>query len=274
MSIKYIRIASDTHLEQFYGRNVASLVVDILPTDNRDSESVLVLAGDISSKPNQLVEFIHGVESRFARVVYVNGNHEPYRQDIKIWEKNTRDLMELHLKNTSYALNEVKCEQIDGVRFIFSTMWADGGRDSTEMDLVECSLNDFRVIAKDGTIFTVADMQSMHRSMRADIETFLKDTSSGMKNVVVTHHMPSYRLCHPRFGDYINGGVAANCDAILSSDYAPALWINGHTHDRISTKLWNTRIECNPSGYRGEYNNGYSSTGPVFIDISTLEVHV
>lgn len=253
MIAKYIRVASDLHLEQYYGADIDKIVEACLAPDDRDSASILVLAGDISSKPDQLVSFISKVEPRFRHVVYVPGNHEYYRHDITTWVSETRALFEAHTDRTSYALgDEVLCHNIDNVRFIFTTMWTAGGEDLAEMGAVGAALNDFRIIALNGERFTVPKMSYMHKKMKATVDTFLK-SNPDVVNVVVTHHMPSYRLCHPRFGNTINGGFAFNGDAILAADYAPDIWIHGHTHDTIDTQLFNTRIVCNPRGYAKEF---------------------
>lgn len=273
MSTKYIRVSSDLHLEQYYGMDVAAVEIDVLPKDERDIASILVLAGDISSKPDQLVQFIAQVEKRFRYVLYVPGNHEYYRNEITTWEPTVERMISDNSDKTSAAIGKIMCLQIDGIRFIFGTLWADGGATLHDQAMVGRYLNDFRIITLNGKKFTVSDMQVIHKQMKGDIERFLQQDTSGLKNIVITHHMPSYRLCHPRFGGDANGGFASNCDAILASDYAPAIWIHGHTHDTIDTQLYNTRIVCNPRGYhhefRGDATHEFNSykVEPKFIEL-------
>lgn len=253
MTAKYIRVASDLHLEQYHGSDISQLEDVCLEPDDRDSESILVLAGDISSKPDQLIAFIELIESRFRYVIYVPGNHEYYRHEMSKWIPETRKLFEDRTDRVSYALGEdVVCHAVDGVRFIFTTMWTAGGEDLAEMGAVGQALNDFRIITLNGERFTVPKMSYIHKKMKAKVEQFLQSDPDAF-NVVVTHHMPSYRLCHPRFGNTINGGFAFNGDAILAADYAPKIWIHGHTHDTVDKQLFNTRIVCNPRGYHREF---------------------
>lgn len=273
MSTKYIRVSSDLHLEQYYGMDVAALEISVLPKDDRDAESILVLAGDVSSKPDQLVQFIAQVEKRFRYVIYVPGNHEYYRWEMTTWEPTVELMLSSNSDKTSYAIGKVLCQQIEGVRFIFGTLWSDGGSSLHDQAMVGRYLNDFRIIMLNGKRFTVPDMVYLHKKMKSDIEQFLIEDKTNMKNIVVTHHMPSYRLCHPRFGGEANGGFASNCDSILASDHAPDIWIHGHTHDTIDTQLYNTRIVCNPRGYHHEFDkdaahefNSYKVT-PKFIEL-------
>lgn len=270
MDPKYLRIASDLHLEALYGRDYASLAVDFLPHDDRDKESFLVLAGDISSRFDQLVGFLKVVAPRFLKVIYVSGNHEYYRSEFKTWNETVKALM-VEIPEITAALDTIEQLIIPDYRFIYGTLWADGGSTPYDNMMVDRGLNDFRLIRNGQERFTVHDMIKLHREQKAKIDTLLKEPFDG-KSIVITHHMPSYRLCHPRFGAEINGGFAANCDDILAYDHAPALWIHGHTHDSGDGVLWKTRIVCNPAGYRGEYRTSFNwyFDAPKFIELGAL----
>lgn len=270
---KHIRVVSDLHLEAYRGRDISTLVIDFLPADERDADSVLVLAGDVSADPNQLVGFIREVESRFIRVIYVSGNHEYYRHDMDAWNATLEDRFVESLSNTTWSTSVVGYFELDDVRFIFGTLWADGGKTLEEQARVGYGLNDFRVIRKGLRIFNVRDMQDIHREQKASIDRVLKDPFDGV-SVVVSHHLPTYRLCHPRFGTEINGGFASNCEDILAYDHAPALWIFGHTHDSHDDRMWKTRLVSNPFGYPREFgaDSEYNTfkQGPKFIDVQDL----
>lgn len=270
MSTKYLRVASDLHLEQFYGQDLFKVEELTLPRHENDAESILVLAGDISSKPDQLCLFLKLIEERFRHVIYVPGNHEYYHHDMSLWNGHMECMTE-HFERVTAAHGEVKCVIVDGIRFIMGTLWADGGQTAYDAMNVSKGLWDFRIIQNDGYAFDVSDMVKLHNTMKNDIVRFL-GAKSHSPTIVVTHHMPSHRLCHPRFGGEINGGFASNCDAILASDNAPDLWVHGHTHDTIDMQLFNTRIVCNPRGYRGEVNAScHNSYSPMFVDVADVK---
>lgn len=263
--LKYLRVSSDLHLEAFRGRDPESLAIDFLPKDDRDKESMLVLAGDISSVPDQLVAFLRVCLSRFEKVLFIPGNHELYHHDYFAWNAEMADRLEKYCPGLIYALDNVGYyDALPGVRFIFGTMWGDGGPTLADQGQVGYFLNDFRLISYGTTDrgtaklrFTVDKMKEIFKTQKATIEEYLKSSFSG-KTVVVTHHMPSRRLVSKRFwpndgSDGANGGFVGDCDNILAYDHAPNLWIHGHTHDTIDTELWKTRIVCNPAGYRGEW---------------------
>lgn len=266
-----IRVASDLHLEAFSFMALPLVVEKFLPIDERDAESVLVLAGDICSQPDFLLDFLEAVETRFKKVIYVPGNHEPYKHDFhelngifQSWDqvlKNT--LHPFHDGTDGYAKFEV-----DDVEFLITTMWADGGKTAEEKFKVGRCLNDFKLIKVGEELFSVQFMEELHTKYRA---LLLKDlsTPSDLKRVVVTHHMPSTYLCHPRFGNEINGGFASDLDDMFMADIKPDLWIFGHTHDTIDKMFQGVHVVCNPAGYRGEWNTEFNQyhSGPKFVEV-------
>jgi len=277
---KYLRIASDLHLEAFAQRNPDTLFLDFLPKDERDSESILVLAGDISSVPTQLAFFLRACLERFPHVVFVPGNHEYYRHNFDAWNRKMKDELPLLRQEgrgfLHFATQGIEVTDIQSVRFIFGTMWADGGHSLADQGQVGWYLNDFRVIHRDGhgdlsyrpvpRRFTVSDMIAEFKSAKARIDELLKQPYDG-KTVVVTHHLPSRRLVSARFwpkdgSDGANGGFVGDCESILAYDHAPDIWVHGHTHDTIDTTLWKTRVVCNPAGYRGEWTSQFNSYMP------------
>ena len=268
-----IRVASDLHLEAFAGRDTETLMVDFLPADPRDTESILVLAGDISSKKEQLLEFLVSCCKRFSKVIFVAGNHEFYKHNYTLYCKKMKEEILKYsvpgeaFENLIFSFDEVICKEFQEqkLRFIIAPLWADGGPKLLDQAVVGHFLNDFRVIKIEVPtdkhhipyrMFRVGDMMAIHKEQKAGIRGYLEIPYEG-KTVVVTHHLPSRRLVSKRFwpsdgSDGANGGFASDCDNMICT-LEPNLWIHGHTHDTIDTELWKTRIVCNPAGYRGEY---------------------
>lgn len=271
--MKYIRIASDLHLEGFSGQTPEALRLAFLPEDPRDAESILVLAGDISSNAEQLVAFLGEVTKKFPKVYFVAGNHEFYRHDYTAYppelEKALLGVMSGRFyNNLEFALNDVGYEELEEhkLRFIFAPLWADGGPTPADKEQVSFYLNDFRLITnnRNGEFmkFGVNDMMDEHQKQQAQIGRYLRQPFDG-KTVVITHHLPSRRLVSARFwpkdgSDGANGGFASNCDNMICTN-EPWLWIHGHTHDTIDTMLWKTRVVCNPAGYRGEWQTSFNT---------------
>jgi hypothetical protein len=272
MKPAYLRVVSDLHLEQFYGQYEEVLVRQFVPEDERDSSSVLLLAGDISSKPDQLIAFLQILEGRFQHVFFVEGNHETYSHDMDEWNKVMTERISVETTNVKFNAGKMNCEEMDGWRLIYGTLWADGGKTPEEQYIVSRRVADFRAIKKSGECFKVTDMMAIHQQQKNDLEVFLQRPFEG-KTVVMTHHLPSYKLCHPRFGTEFNGGFASDCDFLLESEYAPSLWVFGHTHDSKEVCIGKTLTVSNPAGYRSETGGGaFNQFGPKFIALNNTKI--
>lgn len=277
MTFKHIRVASDLHLDGLIGNDPEVLCLNFLPKDDRDVDSILVLAGDISSNGEQLLDFLNECCKRFQKVYYVAGNHEFYKHDyidhpIKLLAAiNNRHQEFGAFKGLEIALTSVSYEELeeDKLRFIFAPLWGDGGPTLANQSQTNFCLNDFRLITNGhhpdhGAVlrFSVQDMMHEHQKQKAEITRYLDQPFDG-RTVVITHHLPSRRLVSARFwpsdgSDGVNGGFASNCDNLIATK-EPWLWIHGHTHDTIDTQMWKTRIVCNPAGYRGEWASPFNN---------------
>ena len=94
----------------------------------------------------------------------------------------------------------------------------------------------------------------------AECMAFLRNacaTSSAAKKVIVTHHLPSFRLSSPDFkGSRINGAFVSDEEDFIEhcgADY----WIYGHSHRNIDAVIGATRFVSNQLGYvfMGEHHS-------------------
>ena len=263
-----LRIHSDLHLESFLGQPIQTLSEKFVPITPDDHAHSLVLAGDICSVPEKLVQFIKEMSYRFKRVFFVPGNHEFYRNVMSEWDAFiTQELSTI--PNVYFATSsEVKQFVVEDVTYILATLWGDGGFTVVDQMAIQYSLNDFRLIeSTPGDAFSVNHMRSLYQFQSAQIRQYV-ELAKG-KSVVITHHLPSRQLVSERFaihGEGINGGFVGACDNWLQY-VTPSLWIHGHTHDKIVTNVFGMDVRCNPTGYRGEWNNGFSDGGVMLYEI-------
>ena len=268
---KYLRVASDLHLEAFYGRDPETLAIDFLMPDDRDADSILVLAGDVCSQPERLVQFLAVCLKRFPKVVYVPGNHEYYRQDYDGWNKTMDKALSELGPNLLFSTRGMKQHNLPGLRFIIGTMWGDGGPTLKDRAMVGAYLNDFRLITRENGLrrFSTTDMIEEFKQAREQLQEMLSTPCGMDRTIVVTHHLPSRALVSERFwpgdgSDGANGGFVGECEDLMATTepISPWLWIHGHTHDTIDRMLWETRIVCNPAGYRGEWCSPFNTFMP------------
>lgn len=206
----------------------------------RKDVDVLVIAGDAGTKrrdrknkPNYAA-MISALCKIFPQVIYCLGNHEYYdTADIRIPVLAARDLA-AKIPNLHF-LDRDTCE-IDGVRFVGTTMWFP---DNPLAFGARKGMSDFDYIP--GFAAWVAAENT--RCVK-----FLRQT---MKpgDVVVTHHLPSFRSVDPK---YIDSSLNPFYVCDMSKDIMrskPALWIHGHCHVAVDYHVGDTRVTSNPFGY-------------------------
>jgi predicted phosphodiesterase len=104
--------------------------------------------------------------------------------------------------------------------------------------------------------FSPEDALEEHRKCLGYIQTVVqnhRDQKTGNKIVVVGHHTPSHKSCHPRYAndDLMNGGYHSDLSEFILDHPEIVLWTHGHTHELFDYTIGDTRIVCNPRGYIG-----------------------
>jgi len=272
--MKFVRLCSDLHIEGFYGTPVEKMIDYFVPVDERDVESVLVIAGDLSNKPDQIADFIAALEDRFIKVVYVFGNHEHYKRVYNDTPEAVQEQFALHgIHNTVCPGNDVKSYIIDGVKFITGTLWGEcSTRPDYNADLARC-IADFQLIkvreyGDDRYYMTPAYMRRLAEDHKKLIRDELAQATED-KVIVVTHHLPTYDAVSLRYKvSTTNGAFVNRLDTIWAPNESPNMFLFGHTHDAQEFVKDGILFRANPVGYRGEWGNPYNKyNSHCFIEI-------
>lgn len=241
-----IRVMSDLHLE-FQKSNISG----IWTPSEADSEQILVLAGDIDVGQNG-THYITELCSHFKAVVRIAGNHEFYDREyhtvINFW-KSFEESSAPH--NFHFLHNDSRT--IDGVKIIGGTMWTSfANGDPLVMRAAQLEMNDYYVIQHSGTALTPAHVLEKHLEFTQYLDNELTKPTS-VPIVVVTHHSPGNPV---RRSNYTSGNHMYYADLeqkVGNSEIK--LWIHGHTHSSQDYMINNTRVVCNPYGYKGHELN-------------------
>lgn len=239
-----IQLVSDLHLE-FYNHKYIDDLEKMIPKDDSD---VLVLAGDIIKfRPTWEMEDIFDYCSEnFDHTIFIPGNHEYYRASVRFEYKKEYH----HIRDNVYLLNN-ECIEIDGINFICTTLWTTIRAEN--VSYVWDGMNDYRVIKEAKTYKPIRPSDVSYFNSKA-VPFIFSSIDKSKKNIVVTHHLPSYKCINEEYrGSYINDGFANYHldDSIIESDID--YWIYGHTHkDPGDVDLGGTILTCNPFGYPGE----------------------
>jgi predicted phosphodiesterase len=250
-----IHVLSDLHLE------FAKMPRDYSPPPC----DVIVLAGDISPG---LPGVIWANEQFTCPVIYVPGNHEYYVK--RSFATQIAAMKRTALPHVHILDNETV--DIDGVRFIGSTLWTDFdlyGQNFFHQIVAQRGMADYTAsYIEDDRHLTSDDTVRLHMLARYFLTEELMKPFNGEK-VVVTHHGPSEKSVAPRWHLHpLTPAFTSRMEGLIL-EHGPKLWVHGHTHDSFDYVLGNTRIVVNPRGYfqRGMIENMRGFKDQLVIDV-------
>lgn len=227
-----LQLLSDLHVE-FHADGGRALLGSLDPS----GVDLLVVAGDLGLI-GDLARSLAILCAKYSAVAYVLGNHEFYRSSPRTVEAEVRRIVAQH--ENLHWLDESVIE-ISGQRVLGTSLWfaTDVGHERDREHI-----NDFHLIhGLTGWVF------EKNRRARAFLE---KEARKG--DVVVTHHLPSWRCVHPKYaGSSINRYFVSDLEPLIV-DRQPALWLHGHTHEQVRERIGDCQIVCNPLGYPREGN--------------------
>ena len=234
-----IQYCSDLHLEFPENRNF------LKENPIKPIGEVLILAGDILlfSLLNEEVEFIDYVSNNFEAVFWLPGNHEYYYSDISEFDKylNKKIRQNFHLVNNHVV-------QYKNANLIFTTLW---GNISPQKEIfVKNGVSDFSVIKNFGKKLLPKDFNLLHKESIGFLESALQISNSANKNIVVTHHVPTFFNYPEQYkNSNINEAFAVEMfDFICNNNIE--YWIYGHSHvNTLDFEIGTTKMVTNQLGY-------------------------
>lgn len=223
--------------------------------------NILILAGDIVlfKEIHQHQKFFDYVSEHFEYTFWIPGNHEYYNSDIL---KRSGSFEEQIRSNVTLLNNTVKT--IDGVKFVFSTLWSHIS--PAKQFIIQQSLSDFRVIQNDKKRLTVDDYNHIHNESRLFLEEALK-SQTNESTVVITHHPPTFFNYPEKYANStINEAFGTEMFNFIEEskiDY----WIYGHHHCNVSDfTVGKTKLVTNQLGYV-KYNENENFRCDAFFSI-------
>jgi len=234
-----VHLLSDLHIE----------IHGFYSIENTGSD-VIVLAGDIHAGSNGVEWAISEAERLNTPIIYVAGNHEYYKRE---YHQTLEEMRSTAAKSQLVHFLENDEIVISGVRFLGTTLWTNYlVSDETQefsMQMCESDINGHRLIRFNDALFSTARAFQLHQKALKWLSEKLALSYSG-KTVVITHHGPSRKSAHPEFGiTVISGSFYSDLDELVEK---ADLWLYGHTHSSIDTKVGNCRLVSNQRGYPRE----------------------
>lgn len=240
-----IQYASDLHLE--FPENKAFLKANPIQAVG----DVLLLAGDIVpfARMDQHKDFFSFVSDNFEVCYWIPGNHEYYHFDAA----TKSGMLNEKIKSNVFLVNNTPIVRED-VTFLFSTLWSK--INPAYEYQIERSMSDFHVIKYDGYRFSAQHFNKLHAESLHFLKSELENKNTA-KNIVVTHHVPTFMNYPPKYkGDILNEAFAVELFDLIETT-SPDYWIYGHTHGNTANfEIGKTKLLTNQLGYVMSGENG------------------
>ena len=254
-----VQYASDLHLEFLGDKPVfQKLLKPVAP--------MLVLAGDVGRPDKRSYkDLLYHCSRNWDNVVVVAGNHEYYGG---VAEKRLEQCREAAAQFANVHFLERDRVTCHGVTFLGCTLWSHNAPQD--------AMNDYRMIRLEGggtkplegggtKPLRVGDTNSWHARDKEWLRLALANVTGPA--VVVTHHLPSFRMIAPEFADSpYNSGFASNCDSLIAPPVRT--WIAGHTHRAMRVPFEGGILVCvNPRGYPDELGSDYRADAVIEVPL-------
>lgn len=251
------RIASDFHteiLETHAAKGVRILERYMLPIMEGEKQQVLLMAGDLGNYRQKLVleAVLENLSGRFKHIYYIPGNHEYYNDDLTLTREHIKEITDKFPNILFSESFKGRCERGP----VAATLWTDFNNDEESMGIAQYMMNDYKKITYElQRNATPKDMKDIHEHHKALLAHLVRKG-----DIVMTHHLPSFRSIDPKYVRYseLNPAYGSNLEPLIEK-LRPKLWIHGHTHASQDYTIHGCRIICNPYGYHGhDVNKQYN----------------
>lgn len=212
-----------------------------LPKCEGEDDAVLIIAGDVCEVhldkcANNISSFLSNVSERFKNVIWISGNHEYYFGSVD----NTISLLREIANATNTIFLEKEIVEIDGKRFLGTTLWTDLWKNPLSMLEVKQSMNDFKQVEGLDIDWWIAEHEKSKQWLEENIM---------QGDIVITHHSPNIRSCPQHHRSSMLSAGFCSYDMVGAFYKEPVLWIHGHIHTPCDYYVGDTRVVCNPKGY-------------------------
>ena len=263
-----VNVISDLHIDfadlTLPGGDVLILSGDIFEAKSfkkeiYNPEMVLLEHEREDKRPDRYYRFIlEECSAKYREVIMVMGNHEHYGFKFH----KTYDQIKSQLPDNVHLL-EKESLVLDGVLFLGATLWTDMNRqDALTLYHMQSAMNDYRQITmlneSTGDYHRLQPEKTVQEHLRT-LEYFTTALSENKNReggalpvVVVTHHSPSKLSIKPKYEKDVlmNGAYSSDLSEFILDHPEIRVWTHGHTHDPFDYMIGETRIICNPRGYK------------------------
>lgn len=207
----------------------------------------LFLAGDIG-KPGskEYLNILNHSSNNWKKIFLISGNHEFYKSNyndtVKTIIENVKQFPNIYFLNKN---NKILDEY--NINILGCTLWSK--IEENYFDDIKNSINDYHMIRDPENNYTKIDPNYTNKWHQIELDWLEKELNeSKYKNIVMTHHAPSFNnTFDPKYKDKITN--KAFCTDLEYLFKKVDIWIFGHTHWNTDIVINNTRLISNQYGY-------------------------
>ena len=255
-----IHVMSDLHLEfaplELPGGDTLLLAGDICVAAHLEKNRTDDKA---RSHKKRCKEFFFEQCAKYNKVYYIVGNHEHYQG---IFD-HTIDILKEFLEGSNVTVLEKEVVDLGAWNLFAATLWTDYNNNEYWAKLAaKNGLNDHHVIKKlkpPISVYGDSNMSKFHPDDAfADHELAVKKLDEllydwkdiNKPTIVMTHHAPTYKSIHPKYGDdALNYAYCSNLSETIMGHKNIKYWFHGHTHTSFDYEVDQCRVLANPRGY-------------------------
>lgn len=198
----------------------------------------LALLGDIGDpfKPN-MVNFLSWVSQNWEKTFFIAGNHEYWQKQKTMREVDEQITKIVNKFNNIYFLNR-SCHQITpDIKIIGCTLWS------------QILKQPQKIIGDDANIFLV-NWNILNKQHKIHVDWLTSELSiENEKIIVLTHHLPSYRLILGNYKKSVyQDRFATDLEHLINKPVIA--WLSGHSHIVAKVKINNIDCSINAWGYQ------------------------
>lgn len=248
------QILSDLHIDSYVRQ---SHPMGHIPKTDAD---IVLVAGDTANSDSGMPWLQQQALRLQVPVLTIAGNHEYFNEDILHFDKKLA-MWDNYNPERNQGVHVLQCQHVDigEVRILGCTLWTDyqyQANDET-MDIAKRFMRDYKQIYAGTQMFSPELSMRIHQQQRQWLKQALIESKQlGKKTVVMSHHSISPLSVSEKYATLpSNAAFVTDLSAWMYEDWAPTLWVHGHTHEAFDYRLNNTRVIVNPRAYPNEVSS-------------------
>lgn len=249
-----LQILSDLHIDS-YARQ--SHPIGHIPKTDAD---VVLVAGDTANSDSGMPWLQQQAAQLGVPVITIAGNHEYFNEDVYHFDHKLATWDNYDPKRHQ-GLRVLQCQHVDigDIRILGCTLWTDYQYQANEDTMIVARrfMRDYKQIYAGDALFSPEVSMQIHAEHRQWLKQALITAKELHKKVVVmSHHSISPLSVSEKYATLpSNAAFVSDFSSWMNEDWAPTLWVHGHTHEAFDYQLNKTRVIVNPRAYPNEVSS-------------------